>query len=416
MNTTTDIQCKANIDLQGNIIKDVQTQLTRVVLADGSASPKTFKRADTAEDITLSKNKADDVGRMLYCVTDSCVYIFKNITTASSGFDWIPLNLASLTTDNISLIESGSGNAVTDLSLECINGKAILSETKGSTFLTSHQSVVNNEPTLNYKTAQAIATIGGQEITAKSKASVTDGTASLAWDTKVSIAEIDGQVITAKLPINPKAEVSNKNVTLSWGTQSTLATIDDTNITVKMPNNPNTINEFGSRAVIGNADVTVATFITTYADAIFSCIGHGVIHFDFIRTSTEPKFSVIDLGQDTLLDLMNNMYPLIQSYCASIGSTEISREITFHFQMILPSVSSIDDSFYHIPIATYNAETKTFSVSGVTYDTQLINYYNLTHTTSGQLFNNIDVQIKFNFGETIEGAIYCSMTPQITLI
>lgn len=414
MDTTTDIQCKANIDLQGNIIKDVQTQLTRVVLENGLVSPKTFKRADTAEKITLSTNKADDVGRMLYCVTDSCVYIFKEVSTAS--FDWIPLNLASLTTDNISLVESGSGNAVTDLSLECSNGKAILTETKGSTFLTEHQEVVNNDVTLNYKSAQAIATIGGQEITAKSKASVTDGTDALEWDTEIKIATIDEQDITAKLPLNPKAVVSNKNTTLSWGAPSTLATIDDTNITVKMPSNPNTINEFGSRAIIGTADVTVATFVQTYANEIFSCIGHGATHFDFIRTSADPYFSVIGLGVNTLLELMNDMYPLIQSYCLTIDSTEISREITFHFQMILPSVSSIDDSFYHIPIATYNVETKTFSALVGTCDTQLINYYNIAHTTSGQLFNAIDVQIKFNFGTTIEGEPYCSMTPQITLI
>ena len=413
----SDIQCKSNIDLHGNVAKDIQAQLTRVLLQDGTAVPKKFVRADNSKEIKASS--AEDVGRMIYCVTDSCIYIFKEVLTASGGFDWVPINLASLTADNIELTETGSGNAVTDLSLECSNGKAILTETKGSTFLTSHQSVVNNEPTLTYDTAQAIATIGGQEITAKSKASVTDGTASLAWDTKVSIAEIDGQVITAKLPINPKADVSDKGVTLSWGTPSTIATIDGTNITAKMPNNPNTINEFGNRAIIGTTDVTaVADFIGSYASTIFSCIGHGVTHFDFIRISTDPKFSVIGLGQDTLLGLMNDMYSEILSYCASIDSTEISREITFHFQMNLPSLVSIDDSFIHIPIAMYDTENKTFYVvpNGVTYDTQLINYYNLTHTTSGQLFKCIDVQIKFNFGVTIDGATFCSMTPQITLI
>lgn len=416
MSTTTDIQCKANIDLKGNIIKDVQTQLTRVVLADGLAVPKTFKRADTAEDITLSKNKADDVGRMLYCVTDSCVYIFKEVSTASSVFDWIPINLASLTTDNIELVESGSGNAVTDLSLECSNGKATLTETKGS-FL--EQIVIpDTTPTLELGgSAKTLATIDGIEVQAQVKGvNVTSNAPTLSWGAESEIGAVEGTAFKVTMPTDPKAEVSNKDVTLSWGNKSTIATIDGTNITAKMPSNPNKVNEFGNRAIIGDADVTVATFITTSADAIFSCIGHGVTHFDFIRTSADPKFSVIGLGQDTLLDLMNNMYPLIQSYCASIDSTEISREIVFHFQMILPSVSSIDDNFIHIPIAMYNIENKTFSALGVTYDTQLINYYNLTHTTSGQLFNFIDVQIKFNFGTTIEGAIYCSMTPQITLI
>lgn len=422
MDTTTDIRCKANIDLQGNIIKDVQTQLTRAVLENGLVSPKTFKRADTAEKITLSTNMADDVGRMLYCVTDSCVYIFKEVSTAS--FDWIPLNLASLTTDNIELIESGSGNAVTDLSLECSNGKATLTETKGSTFLTSHQSVVNNDVTLNYKSAQAIATIGGQEITAKSEAEVTNKGVTLAWDTEKTIAEIDGQKITAKLPLNPKAVVSNKNATLSWGAQSTLATIDETNITAKMPDNPNTINIHKNVFIVNNS--SVGDLINTYTSTIYSEVISGATHFDLINALTDNRFTSIGLGVANLLSLMGVLYKGIVQYCGSVGIAP-NREIVFHFQFTL-SGNINQNNLYHIPLClgTYDSSTDTYTFTNLGQsqtigESDLYVYYRLGKINTSPSLSGADIQLKFNFTEghligTQTSGVLCSMTPQITLI
>lgn len=375
-----DISVKSNINLFGNIAKDIQTQLTRVVFADESAVPKTFKRADNQKEIELSTTLADDIGRMLYCVTDNCVYVFKYIS--ANTYDWVPISNATMTADNLEVVDSGGGNAVTNLSINFDNGKALITETK-STFLTSHQAVVNKDATLKYNASQTIAKIGNTDITAKSKATIVNGSQNLQWGTDVTIATIDDQIITAQLPTNP-----------------------------------NTINEFKNRAIIGANDTTMQGLINTYANDIFDAIENGVTHFDLFNTSGSPLFSVIGLGVDYLLSLMASMYASIQAYYSTIGVTDISREIVFHFKMNIPSVSSIDDSFIHIPFATYNDTTKSFTAQGTTYDTQLMDYYNLTHTTSGQLFNFLDIQIKFTFGTSIDdgSVIYCTMTPTITLI
>lgn len=410
-----DISVKSNINLFGNIAKDIQTQLTRVVFANESAVPKTFKRADNQKEIKLSTTLADDVGRMLYCVTDNCVYVFKYIS--ANTYDWVPISNATMTADNLEVVDSGGGNAVTNLSINFDNGKALITETK-STFLTSHQAVVNKDATLKYNASQTIAKIGNTDITAKSKATIVNGSQNLQWGTDVTIATIDDQIITAQLPTDPSAQVSNKDVTLAWGTRSTIATIDSTNITAQLPTNPNTINEFKNRAIIGANDTTMQGLINTYANNIFDAIECGVTHFDLFNTSDSPLFSVIGLGADYLLSLMTSMYASIQAYYSTIGVTDISREIVFHFKMTIPSVSSIDDSFIHISFATYNSTTKSFIAQGTIYDTQLMDYYNLTHTTSGQLFNFLDIQIKFTFGTSIDDGsiIYCTMTPTITLI
>lgn len=356
---------KVSLDCGGNAVKEVQLALYKV----------------TSEWMTNNKD-AEHFGRMIFCTEDNQIYICKyNGTT----YYWLPLlEYTYLADGSISVEGNGEGNGVTSLGISFDTGKAKITYNKDKTFLTEHQKVVNKEAEIpRTSTLTTIATIGSTDITVK------------------------------EAPIS----ISNKSATLEWNANKVIATIEGTNITAKLPANPNTINVFNSKAIIGPADTSVETLITTYQSDILACIGNGVSHFDLIKTHTDPRFATIGLGQADLLSLMGSMFERITIYCLSIGAKEISREIVFHFQMYIPSVVNTDDDFIHIPIAVYDETNKTFSALGVIYDTQLIGYFTLSHTTSGLLFYDIDVQIRFNFGTIINGgATYCSMTPVITLI
>ena len=59
---------------------------------------------------------------------------------------------------------TGSGNAVTSVSIANDGNNRKITFTKGSTFLTSHQSVTDGNPTLSWGTQSTVATIGSTDI------------------------------------------------------------------------------------------------------------------------------------------------------------------------------------------------------------------------------------------------------------
>lgn len=360
---------KVSLDCGGNSMRQVQLELYKVNTQ------------------WLLDNTGFKPGRMVFNTDDQNIYI--SVGEDEQTLRWSPLlENVYLSQNNLNFVSSGGGNAVTSIEATFNNGKATITSKKEKTFLTEHQEVINKDATIpRTNTLTTIATVGGTDIKVK------------------------------EAPIS----VSNKGATLGWGANTTIATIEGTNITAKLPANPNTINQFRNMAIIGTAtdtDQTVQELISSNSDAIFTNIARGVAHFDLFRTTTNPRFFVIGLGQDYLLSFMRDMLGSIQTYCSSIGAITNNREIVFHFQMDIPSLSSTEDDFIHIPIAIYNANTQTFSTLGTTYDTQLYGYYILSHNTSGQLFNCIDIQIRFTFGTSINDGsiIYCSMTPTITFI
>jgi hypothetical protein len=64
----------------------------------------------------------------------------------------------------ITINTTGSGNAVTSVSIANDGNNRKITFTKGTTFLTSHQSVTDGNPTLAWGTQSTVATIGGTDI------------------------------------------------------------------------------------------------------------------------------------------------------------------------------------------------------------------------------------------------------------
>lgn len=92
------------------------------------------------------------LGNYMDGATDICVSQTGTAPATTSGLE--PVNILSVTS-------TGNGNAVTKVEIDSVGNLAV---TKGTTFLTSHQTVTDKNVTLVWGTQKTVATIGSTDI------------------------------------------------------------------------------------------------------------------------------------------------------------------------------------------------------------------------------------------------------------
>lgn len=92
------------------------------------------------------------LGNYMADATDICISQTGTAPATTSGLE--PVNILSVTS-------TGNGNAVTNVEIDSVGNLAV---TKGSTFLTSHQSVTDGNPILSWGNQSTVATIGSTNI------------------------------------------------------------------------------------------------------------------------------------------------------------------------------------------------------------------------------------------------------------
>lgn len=121
-----------------------------------------YTSADSYGGIQIYKSK-DNTGNSV-ATFNANTGLFTVASIQATNINGVAVGSSPQFTDHITTVtNSGSGNAVTAISAS--NGA--LTVTKGSTFLTSHQTVSNKAPTLAWNTTSTVANIGGTDITVK---------------------------------------------------------------------------------------------------------------------------------------------------------------------------------------------------------------------------------------------------------
>lgn len=165
------------------------------------------------------------LGNYMDGATDICVSQTGTAPTTTSGLE--PVNILSVTS-------TGNGNAVTKVEIDSVGNLAV---TKGTTFLTSHQTVTDKNVTLAWGIQKTVATIGSTDIHVtlpgnpntdryvNTASFADDSTNTAASPVKMTLtrAGSDAATVTANIPkvSSTSAGVAPKGTTVSSQSQST---------------------------------------------------------------------------------------------------------------------------------------------------------------------------------------------------